>query len=168
MHSSETAEANVLFSFIKDSAFSGALHDRTDEQSKDSINCKHGSKHPDLICTFTVQLKYQVLALYIHKTKTRVLPGWMFGLFLLGQSLITSRLVTASCSLSGIFFLSWGRTKNGEGKFLSNTFLGAYKVLPWLPFLLYFLPLDDKLVSKGKHEGAFLVVLDQILSFWFP
>ncbi|XP_009895594.1 meiosis-specific with OB domain-containing protein [Dryobates pubescens] len=34
----ETAEANALFSFIKDSACSGALHDKMDEQAKDSIN----------------------------------------------------------------------------------------------------------------------------------
>ncbi|NXS72896.1 MEIOB protein, partial [Pandion haliaetus] len=34
----ETAEANVLFSFIKESAQSGALHDRMEEPSKESIN----------------------------------------------------------------------------------------------------------------------------------
>uniref|UniRef100_A0A8B9MW30 Meiosis specific with OB-fold n=1 Tax=Accipiter nisus TaxID=211598 RepID=A0A8B9MW30_9AVES len=34
----ETAEANVLFSFIKESARSGALHDKMEEQSKGSIN----------------------------------------------------------------------------------------------------------------------------------
>lgn len=43
----ETAEANVLFSFIKESAQSGGLHDKVMQQSKDSVNCKHGSKHFD-------------------------------------------------------------------------------------------------------------------------
>lgn len=43
----ETAEANILFSFIKESAQSGALHDKMEEQSKESINCK--LKHLDFI-----------------------------------------------------------------------------------------------------------------------
>ncbi|XP_009893180.1 PREDICTED: meiosis-specific with OB domain-containing protein [Charadrius vociferus] len=34
----KTAEAHVLFSFIKESAQSGALHDKMEEQSKESIN----------------------------------------------------------------------------------------------------------------------------------
>lgn len=41
----ETAEANVLFSFIRESAQTGALHDKMEEQSKESINCKCGSRH---------------------------------------------------------------------------------------------------------------------------
>ncbi|NXG41281.1 MEIOB protein, partial [Psilopogon haemacephalus] len=52
----ETAEANVLFSFIKDSACSGALRDRMDEQSKDSINLE------TIVDVYTVeQLKEKAL-----------------------------------------------------------------------------------------------------------
>ncbi|NXF97480.1 MEIOB protein, partial [Eubucco bourcierii] len=52
----ETAEANVLFSFIKDSAFSGALHDKMDEQSKDSFNLE------TIVDVYTVeQLKEKAL-----------------------------------------------------------------------------------------------------------
>ncbi|NXP53585.1 MEIOB protein, partial [Heliornis fulica] len=52
----ETAEANLLFSFIKESAQSGALHDKMEEQSKESINLE------TIVDVYTVeQLKEKAL-----------------------------------------------------------------------------------------------------------
>ncbi|XP_008926454.2 meiosis-specific with OB domain-containing protein [Manacus vitellinus] len=52
----ETAEANVLFSFIKDSAQSGALHDRMKEQANEAINLE------TIVDVYTVeQLKEKAL-----------------------------------------------------------------------------------------------------------
>ncbi|XP_009079810.1 PREDICTED: meiosis-specific with OB domain-containing protein [Acanthisitta chloris] len=52
----ETAEANVLFSFIKESAQSGALHDTVKEQGNDSINLE------TIVDVYTVeQLKEKAL-----------------------------------------------------------------------------------------------------------
>ncbi|XP_021267243.1 meiosis-specific with OB domain-containing protein isoform X2 [Numida meleagris] len=52
----ETAEANVLFSFIKESAQSGALHDKMEEQLKESINLE------TIVDVYTVkQLKEKAL-----------------------------------------------------------------------------------------------------------
>nr|XP_013030422.2 meiosis-specific with OB domain-containing protein isoform X2 [Anser cygnoides] len=52
----ETAEASVLFSFIKESAQSGALHDKMEEQSKESINLE------TIVNVYTVkQLKEKAL-----------------------------------------------------------------------------------------------------------
>ncbi|XP_027761238.1 meiosis-specific with OB domain-containing protein [Empidonax traillii] len=52
----ETAEANVLFSFIKDSAQSGALHDRMKEQANESMNLE------TIVDVYTVeQLKEKAL-----------------------------------------------------------------------------------------------------------
>ncbi|XP_046783845.1 meiosis-specific with OB domain-containing protein isoform X1 [Gallus gallus] len=52
----ETAEANVLFSFIRESAQTGALHDKMEEQSKESINLE------TIVDVYTVkQLKEKAL-----------------------------------------------------------------------------------------------------------
>ncbi|XP_052535591.1 meiosis-specific with OB domain-containing protein [Tympanuchus pallidicinctus] len=52
----ETAEANILFSFIRESAQSGALHDKMEEQSKESINLE------TIVDVYTVkQLKEKAL-----------------------------------------------------------------------------------------------------------
>ncbi|XP_031411646.1 meiosis-specific with OB domain-containing protein [Meleagris gallopavo] len=52
----ETAEANILFSFIRESAQSGALHDKMEEQSKESINLE------TIVDVYTVkQLKERAL-----------------------------------------------------------------------------------------------------------
>ncbi|KAM6250132.1 meiosis-specific with OB domain-containing protein [Porphyrio hochstetteri] len=52
----ETAEANILFSFVKESAQSGALHDKMEEQSKESVSLE------SIIDVYTVeQLKEKAL-----------------------------------------------------------------------------------------------------------
>ncbi|XP_025940567.1 meiosis-specific with OB domain-containing protein [Apteryx rowi] len=52
----DTAEANILFSFLKESAQSGALHDKMEEQSKESTNLE------TIVDVYTVeQLKVKAL-----------------------------------------------------------------------------------------------------------
>ncbi|XP_072205010.1 meiosis-specific with OB domain-containing protein [Excalfactoria chinensis] len=67
----ETAEANVLFSFIRESAQSGALHDKMEEQSKESINLE------TIVDVYTVkQLKEKALQ---SDGKTEPVFGIIYG-----------------------------------------------------------------------------------------
>lgn len=71
--SSETAEANVLFSFIKESAQAGALPGPVKELTNETINCKH-------LILFTCTVSFhsaaeRIPALCAQRNKTQVQPG---------------------------------------------------------------------------------------------
>lgn len=68
--SSETAEANVLFSFIKESAQAGALPSSMKELPNETINCKH-------LILFTCTVSFhsaaeRIPALYVLRNKAQL------------------------------------------------------------------------------------------------
>lgn len=70
---SETAEANVLFSFIKENAQAGALPSPVKELANETINCKHLILFP---CTVSFHSAAQrIPALCVQRNKAQAQPG---------------------------------------------------------------------------------------------